>query len=219
MLFINFKTYQSGTGEEGLRMAKVVENVSRETGIEMAVVVQVADVLRVAKEVLVPVWAQHVDGIEYGAHTGWVLPEAVKANGAIGVMLNHSERKLVIEDIERAMSRAREVSFKTLVCAATPGEVERVMELDPDFVAYEPPEFIGSRDKSVSSEKSETVREVIKLAGQERILIGAGIHSADDIRVGLELGAFGFLVATDIMKAENPEEELKELAGGYNTFN
>ena len=215
MIFVNFKTYQSGTGEEGLLMAKIVERVSRETGIEMAVVVQVADVLRISREVLVPVWCQHIDGIEFGAHTGWVLPEAVKANGAIGVMLNHSERKLVLRDIEQAVVRARDVSLKTLICAANPEEVGQVLGLEPDLVAYEPPELVGSRDKSVASDKPETVREVIKLAGQERILIGAGIHSVEDIRVGLELGAFGFLVAKDIMEARNPEEELRELAGGY----
>ena len=44
------------------------------------------------------------------------------------------------------------------------------------------------------------------------ILIGAGIHSPEDIRVGLELGAKGFLLATDVVKAQNPEEQLRELA-------
>ncbi len=218
MIFVNFKTYQSGTGEEGLRMAQIVERVSRETGIEMAVVVQVSDVLRIAREVLVPVWCQHVDGIEYGAHTGWVLPEAVKANGAVGVMLNHSERKLIMEDIEKAMNRARDVGFKTLICGADPEEVKKVLKFDPDYVAYEPPELIGSRDKSVASSKPEVVQEVVEIVGGERLLIGAGVHSVEDIKIGLELGAYGFLIASDVMKADDPEGELRELVKGYNSM-
>lgn len=214
MIFVNFKTYQSGTGEGGLRMARIVERVSRETGQELAVVVQVSDVLRIAREVLVPVWAQHVDGIEYGAHTGWVLPEAVKANGAVGTMINHSERKLIMEDIEKAMSRCKDIGLKTLVCAADSDEVEKVLVFDPDYTAYEPTELIGGKI-SVSTAKPDIVKQVVEIAGQEPVLIGAGIHSAEDIRIGLELGASGFLIASDVMKAENPEMALRELVKGY----
>ena len=215
MIFVNFKTYESGTGEKGVEMAKAVEKVSRETGIEMGVIVQVTDVLRIAREVLVPVWVQHVDGIEYGANTGWILPEAVRANGAMGAMLNHSEHKLVIEDIEKAVMRCRQVGFKVLVCGADEQEIEPILGFEPHYVAYEPPELVGNREKSVATAKPETVQKVVELAGQTPVLIGAGIHSAEDIRVGLELGASGFLIARDVMEAEDPEKELKELVSGY----
>lgn len=252
MIFVNFKTYQSGTGENALRMAKVVEKVSRSTGIEMAVVVQAVDVYRISREVLVPVYVQHIDGIGYGAHTGWILPEAVKQAGAMGALINHSERKIENikyqisnnkpqnhkgfgaqqiqnkthpsslregpsqEGIDVAVERCKRVGLKTVVCGEDVDEVEKILELDPDFTAYEPPELIGSRDKSVASEKPEVVSKVIEVARQEKVLIGAGVHSVEDIRVGLELGAFGFLIATDVMKAKDPEKELRELVKGYN---
>lgn len=225
MIFVNFKTYQSGTGERAVRMAKVVEQVSRESGIEMAVAVQAVDVYRISQEVIVPVYVQHVDAIEYGAHTGWVLPEAVKEAGAVGVMINHSERKVGImnhesgiresdQSLDKIVQRCKDIGLKTLICAADVKEVKQILKLDPDFLAYEPPELIGGK-VSVSSAQPDIVRQVVDMAGQERILIGAGIHSAEDIKVGLELGAFGFLIASDVMLAKDPEERLRELVKGY----
>ena len=245
MFFINFKTYESGTGAKGLEMAKIVEKVSRESGIEMAVVVQAVDVRMIAEAVLVPVWCQHVDAMEYGAHTGWVLPEAVKEAGAVGVLLNHSEHKVLgiqnpkfeirnpkqiqnskfkiqnegslFGNLNKTVDRCREVGLKTLVCAAGVEEFEEVLKADSDYVAYEPPELIGSREQSVSTAKPEVVQKVVEIAGQTPVLIGAGIHAAEDIRVGLELGASGFLISSDVMLADDPEEELQKLMKGYNS--
>lgn len=215
MLFINFKTYESGTGEKALLMAKLIERVSRDTGREISVVVQAGDVLRVAREVLVPVWVQHVDGIEYGAHSGWVLPESVKENGAVGVVLNHSERKVDFKDLERTVKRCRDVGLKILLCVGDIEEAEQLLELDSDYLAYEPPALIGGK-VSVSAVNANVVSEIVAIAGQEPVLIGAGVHEAEDIRRGLELGASGFLVASGIMKADNPENELREMIKGFN---
>jgi triosephosphate isomerase len=79
-------------------------------------------------------------------------------------------------------------------------------------VAYEPPSLIGSKDKSVSSEKSQEIKDVVKKLAPQPVLIGAGIHSAKDILTGLEMGAKGFLIATDVVKAKDPGKELRELA-------
>jgi triosephosphate isomerase len=184
----------------------------------MAVVVQAVDVYRVSREVLVPVYAQHADGIGYGAHTGWVLPEAVKEAGAMGALINHSEKKIRMEksevSLDLTIKRCKEVGLKTVVCGEDVEEVEEILELNPDFVAYEPPELIGGR-VSVSSAKPEVVSKVLELAGQEKVLIGAGVNSGEDVRVGLELGVFGFLIASAVMKAKDPEVALRELVKGY----
>ena len=44
------------------------------------------------------------------------------------------------------------------------------------------------------------------------ILVGAGIHSAEDVKVSLKLGAKGILISSYIVKSKNPEEKLTELA-------
>ena len=50
---------------------------------------------------------------------GQYLPEALKAAGAVGVMLNHAECKLTLDVIEKTIRRADEAGLATIVCADT----------------------------------------------------------------------------------------------------
>jgi triosephosphate isomerase len=231
MIFVNFKTYQLGTGERAVEMVRMMEKVSKETGVEVVPVVQGVDVYRVSKSSKIGVWCQHVDGIEMGAHTGWVLPEVVKEAGAVGVVLNHSERKFRMIDelrirnyesgedkekfgLRKAVERCREVGLKTLVCADDLEEAKKVVEFKPDYLAYEPPGLIGSTEVSVVT-RLGVVKEVVELAEKTPVIIGAGVHKVDDIRDGLKLNVKGFLIASAVMRAEDPEIKLRELSSGY----
>jgi len=89
------------------------------------------------------------------------------------------------------------------------------IELDPDFLAYEPPELIGSRSASVASENPKSIAESVSVARDIPLLVGAGVNSPEDVKVALKLGAKGFLVATAIVKAPNPEKALLELVSAF----
>ncbi|KKR70842.1 MAG: Triosephosphate isomerase, partial [Candidatus Woesebacteria bacterium GW2011_GWA2_40_7b] len=84
-------------------------------------------------------------------------------------------------------------------------------------VSYEPPEFIGSVTTSVAEAKPEIVSQAAGIARSFGLplIVGAGIHSMDDVRKSLELGAVGVAVATDIVKAEDPKKELLDLTEGF----
>ncbi|MFA6361682.1 MAG: hypothetical protein WCX33_02655 [Candidatus Shapirobacteria bacterium] len=47
-------------------------------------------------------------------------------------------------------------------------------------------------------------------------MIGAGIHSKKDVEVSLKLGAKGILISSYIVKSNDPEKRLEELAKCYN---
>jgi len=84
-------------------------------------------------------------------------------------------------------------------------------------VAVEPPELIGT-GISVSKAKPEVVREAvdpIKRMGNVRVLCGAGITTADDVRKALELGVDGVLLATAVTRSRDPRGKLMELAGAF----
>src|SRR4030042_7101825 len=98
MIWVNFKTYQEGTGQRVLDLTKICQKVEKESSVTIIPVVQAADIYRLAQSGF-KVWAQHVDDIEYGANTGQVLPETILAAGAVGTLLNHSENKLPVEII------------------------------------------------------------------------------------------------------------------------
>lgn len=214
MIFVNFKTYKEGTGEEAVKLAKVCQVVAKKTAIKIIPVVQAVDIFRLVSRGF-GVWAQHVDDINFGPNTGQILPQAIVAAGAKGTLLNHSEYKLPIEVIKETIKRCQALKLKTLVCSDSLEEAKAIVESKPDFIAYEPLEFIGSRTDSVSSAKPGVIRDFVKKIKKIPVLVGAGVHSQKDVKVALKLGAKGILVATDVVLAENTEKELLDLAGGF----
>lgn len=217
MIFVNFKTYEQGTGEAALSLVEICREVEKQTSIRIIPVVQAVDIFRLTDRGF-EVWAQHIDDIEYGQNTGQILPQAVIEAGAKGTILNHSENKLPIEVIGEIIKKLRNLKinnkFRVLVCAESVEEGKQIASLKPDFLAYEPPELIGG-DTSISVAKPEVISEFVREIKEIPVLIGAGIHSQADIKKGLELGAKGFLVASDVVLAQNPKQELLDLAKGF----
>ena len=214
MIFVNFKTYEQGTGKEAVKLAKACQVVSKKTSVTIIPVVQAADVFRLTSQEF-EVWAQHVDDINFGPNTGLVLPQAVVAADAKGTLLNHSENKLPVEVIKEIIKRCQALKLKTLVCSDSLEEAKAIVKSRPNFIAYEPPEFIGSQTNSVSSVKPEVIKDFVREIKEVPVLVGAGVHSQEDVKNALKLGAKGILVATDVVLAKNPEKELLDLAGGF----
>ena len=66
-----------------------------------------------------PVFAQHIDPVTPGAHTGRIPLTAVKTAGAIGSLVNHSEYRLSIADIETNVQALRKEGMISCVCSNT----------------------------------------------------------------------------------------------------
>jgi triosephosphate isomerase len=219
MIFVNFKTYEQGSGKNALNLVKILQEVAHERQIKVIPVVQAIDLKDTVESTTLEVWAQHVDPIEYGAHTGQISPQEILEAGAAGTFLNHSEKKFSdLELLKKANEMVLSLGLKTLIFASGIDELQRVLPFKPTFVSYEPPELIGSRDVSVATQKPEIIEKAHELAQQHSIplIVGAGIHSKDDIKISLQLGATGFAIASDILKAEDPKKEILELMEGYN---
>jgi triosephosphate isomerase len=217
IVVINFKTYAQATGEQAVKLAKICEKVAKDTGTDIFISVQNVDIFRVSKEVSIPIYAEHIDPIKYGAHTGKDLPEGLVENGATGVIINHSEDKDELADIEENIKRAKGVGLQTIVCAPTAKSSEAIASLDPDFVAVEPPELIGG-DVSVSKSQPELISNTVELVHKANekipVLCGAGIKDHEDVRIAMKLGCKGILVASGITKADDPEKALLDLIKG-----
>ncbi|WP_460041885.1 triose-phosphate isomerase [Thermococcus atlanticus] len=214
VIAINFKAYAQATGEGALRIAKAAEKVWKETGVTIVVAPQLADLYRIAQEVEIPVFAQHINPITPGSHTGHVLPEAVKEAGAAGTLLNHSENRMILADLEASIRRAEEVGLMTMVCSNNPAVSAAVAALGPDYVAVEPPELIGT-GIPVSKAKPEVITNTVELVKKVnphvKVLTGAGISTGEDVKKALELGSVGVLLASGVTKAKNPEKAIRDL--------
>jgi triosephosphate isomerase len=215
IILVNFKTYIEATGKRALELAKIAEKASRETSVCIAVAPQFTDILIVSKEVEIPVFAQHIDPVTPGSHTGHILAEAVKEAGAIGTLINHSERQLILGDIATILKRAKEAGLITCVCANNPEVSAAVATLKPNMLAVEPPELIGT-GIPVSKAKPEvvtgTINLVRKINSDVTILCGAGITTGKDVTAALKLGTKGVLLASGIVKAKEPYKVLSEMA-------
>ncbi len=206
----NFKNYSESTGENAVKLAKIHEKVAKETGASIAIAVSPLDIYRVSKEVNIPVFSQHVDLADYGKYTGHILPQLIKKSGAVGTLINHSEKRVEREILKNTLALSQKASLVRVVCAENPDEVEYHAEYDPDFIAFEPPELIGSTGASVSSENPDSIVESVTRSRGIPILVGAGINSVSDVEIALKLGAKGFLVATAIVKSDDPEKALRK---------
>ena len=215
IIIVNFKTYSEATGRRALKLAEDAEKASLESGVCIAVAPQFVDIPLIVEAVEIPVFAQHIDPIKPGSHTGHILPEAVKEAGAVGTLINHSERRLRLADIDAAVKRARDVGLTSLVCTNNADVSASAAALKPDMIAVEPPELIGT-GIPVSKAKPEVVTGTVDLVKRINpnvvILCGAGITSPDDVSAAITLGTEGVLVASGIVKARNPYKVMVEFA-------
>jgi len=216
-IVLNVKTYEEAMGKNAVLIAETMEEISKETGVSMAISVMDTDISSCVNAVSLPVYAQHIDPIKPGSHTGWTLPEAVKAAGAVGTLLNHSEHRLKLADIEYCLSRANALNFDVIICTNNIETSKAAAALSPAFIAVEPPELIGG-DISVTSADpgivSGSVEAVKKIDTNVKILCGAGVKNGKDVSKALELGAEGVLLASGVVKASNKGEVLRDLASG-----
>jgi triosephosphate isomerase len=215
IIIINFKTYAEATGQQALALAKIAAEVRTQTRLNICIAPQATDIATIAANVDIPVFAQHVDPISSGAYTGHILPESIKEAGAIGVLINHSEKPLPLNSIEIVADRAKKLNLISVICSDTPKTAALVAYLKPDIVSVEPPDLIGTGipvSKARPEEVLRTISCVKEVEESAVILCGAGITTGIDAKAALALGADGVLIASGIVKAKNPQRVLLEIA-------
>ena len=215
IIIVNYKTYSEATGKRALKLSKTADEVSKETGVAIGVVPQIADIASICDIVSIPVFSQHIDPILPGSSTGHVLLESVKEAGAIGTLINHAEKQLKLCAIENIIARTREAGMVSVVCTCNAAVSEAVAALKPDIISLEPPELIGT-GIPVSQSKPDAVTEMVALVKHVNpsavTLCGAGITKGEDVAAALKLGTVGVLVASGIVKAKDPRKVLLDFS-------
>jgi len=216
-LLVNFKAYAEALGPKSVELARSCATVAEETGRSLAVAPSAFDLAFVAKSVRIPVFAQHLDPAEAGKATGWLPPEAAVAAGAVGTLVNHSERKVAWEEMRDLIERCRQLGLEVVACADDVAEAETAAKLGPDYIAIEPPELIGGTVSVTTARPEIITKSVRRIHGTNpnvQVLCGAGVKTGKDVAKALELGTVGVLLASGVVKAKNPEKALRDLAKG-----
>jgi len=187
------------------------------------------------------VLSQHADDAGEGSTTGHVAAAALKAAGASGSLVNHSECRMPAPRLGRVIELLRAEGLASIACAGTLSAAAKTASLAPDYVAIEPSSLIGTgraiskvrpglitraAEALASAPAPRAVRPGRTAGGRQqqrqqqqhqhqqqqqqqppprrpRLLCGAGISSAEDVRLAVELGSAGVLVASGIVKADN----------------
>lgn len=208
-VLVNLKAYDCNA----VSISRTAHEVSDESGVRIAVSPQTAQLKAVA-ETGVETWAQHVSATTHGSHTGSALANAAADAGAIGTLLNHSERRLRLADIDAGLDAANGAGLDVVTCANDPDQCKAVAALGPDAVAVEPPELIGG-DESVSTADPDIVTEAVEAVREIDdsidVFCGAGISTGEDVSAASDLGASGVLLASGVAKADDPESVLRDL--------
>ena len=213
-------------GETLLDMAKGLEKLAIKYNVDVVLDIPDNEIYNIAHNVdtkRVHVYSQHMDSIEVGRGMGRTLPEALKAAGAVGVMLNHAEHKLSIDEIEKAIKRADEVGLATMVCADSIEEVKAVARLAPNILVAEPTELIGTGKPADKAYVDEVIRVIREINPDIKPFPSAGISKGEDCYNIIKAGSSASGCSSAIAKAANPlalaEEMIAAVRRAYDERN
>ena len=214
MFVINCKNYEEISGDKIIKFVKIAEKVSKKYKIKIAIAPPQHLIALVANS-SIPILAQHIDDSKVGSTTGFVIPELLKKSKVSGSLINHSEHRISSKEIVKLVSKLKKLKMISVLCVKNVSEARKYAKLNPNYIAIEPPELIGS-GKAVSKEKPGLIikaADAVKSAkNNTKLLCGAGIVSGEDVAKAVELGSKGILVASGIIKAKNWNKVITEFA-------
>jgi len=214
MFVVNCKNYEEISGDKIIKFVKIAEKVSKKYKVKIAIAPPQHLIGLVANS-SITILAQHVDNSKVGSTTGFVIPELLKKSKVKGSLINHSEHRISSKEIVKLVSKLKKLKMISVLCVKNVSEARKYAKLNPNYIAIEPPELIGS-GKAVSKEKPELIAkaaEAVKSAkNNTKLLCGAGIVSGEDVTKAIELGSKGILVASGIIKTKDWNKIISEFA-------
>ncbi len=201
-------------GDDMVSLAKTIDSAAKKYDVNVILTPQYTDIYRIAHSTeKLLVFAQHMDSLEIGRGLGSVLPEAVKAAGAVGVMLNHVEKQLSIAELKACIRRAEGLGLYTIVCADSIAEASAIARLAPDIIVCEPSELIGAGRPSDEEYVLASIAAVKDVNPDIQVLQGAGISNGKDVYNVIRAGAEATGTTSGIMKAADKEAMVDEMLG------
>ena len=199
-------------GDAVLEYAKAADAAAKEHDVDVLFVAPYTDIRRVRENTdRLIVLAPHMDAIKPGRGIADVLPEALKAAGAQGVVLNHSEKPVTLNILRKTIDRAKELDLLTFVCADTVAEAQAIAQLHPDILNPEPTELIGSGTVTDMRYVKEVIRAVKSINPSILVEQAAGITTAQQVYEFIMAGSEAAGSASGILTSANPYALLNDM--------
>jgi triosephosphate isomerase len=201
-------------GKKMLEIAEYADTLVKEFGVDIILDPQTVDIPCItARCKYIHVFAQHLDGIPVGRGMASLLPEALKAAGADGALLNHAEKRMTLFEIENAVRRAGETGLMTMVCADNPDQAAALAVFSPDVIVVESPAQIGGASRTADDNRAiRSISDRIHaIAPDTKILHAAGIKNAEDVYNIIAAGSDGSGSSSAIALAADPGKMLHDM--------
>lgn len=199
-------------GQDVIDLAIAADAASEKYDVDIIFTTPVVEIARVkAATKRIHVFAPHMDPIEPGRGLADILPESLVAAGAEGVMLNHVEKPLTFDVLEKTIARANEVGLTTIVCADSMADATKIAGLHPDIIVAEPSELIGT-GVSVGPEYVAAATDCVKKVDENiLVLTAAGIANGEDVYNTIIAGADATGSSSGVAKAADRAAMVDEM--------
>ncbi len=194
-------------GDQLLEYAKAADAAAEKYGIDVLFITPAVEIRRVVENTKhLIVLAPYMDILRPGRGMADILPEALKAAGARGVVVNHCERPMSLPSIKATIDRARELDFLVFACADTIEEAKAIAQFHPDILNPEPSQLIGGTSYGVSDLGFvlESIRVIKSVYSDIMVEQAAGITSGKQVYDFIMAGSEAAGAASGIMKAKDP---------------
>ena len=192
-------------GDKVLEFALAADKAAEKYDIDVLFIAPYTEIRRVAEQTRrLIILAPYMDLIRPGRGMAEVLPEALKAAGAQGVVVNHCERPMTLTAIKKTIDRANELDMISFACADTIAEAKAIAQFRPTIINPEPTEFIGSGKASDMSYVLETVRVIKEIHPDIFVEQAAGITRADQVYEFIMAGSDAAGACSGIINAKEP---------------
>ena len=192
-------------GDDVLKLAKAADRAAAKYDVDVLFITPYTEIRRVAESTRrLIILAPYMDLLYPGRGIAGILPDAVKAAGARGVVVNHCERPMALADIRKTIRRAHDLDMFVFACADSLEESRAVACLGPDIINPEPTELVGTGTASSADYVRESTRLVHQINHGILVEQAAGITREHQVYDLIRAGAQGVGVASGIVSAEDP---------------
>ena len=199
-------------GDELLELALASDTAAEKYQVNVLFTTPLVEIRRVAERTRhLFVLAPHMDPLQPGRGLADTLPESLAAAGATGVMLNHIERPISLDTLERTLRRADESGLLTVVCTGTIEQAKAVACLKPDVIVTEPAAQIGTGITSDMAWVKASIEAVKSVDPKILVLQGAGISNGEDVYKVIFAGAEATGSSSGVVKAQDRAAMVEEM--------
>ncbi len=200
-------------GDKVLEYALAADAAAEKYDVDVLFITPAVEIRRIAENTKhLIVLAPYMDTLRPGRGMADILPEALKAAGAQGVVINHCEKPMSLPQMKATIDRARELDFLVFACADTLDEAKAIAQLHPDIINPEPSGIIGGGNGVSPMDYVMDSIRVIK-AIDPGILVeqAAGITNGQQVYDFIMAGSEAAGAASGIMNAADPVAMIDEM--------